>query len=243
MANSLSLGGALCCFLLFISLQTVHVSSTVQTVPQCGSLPAGMKVLDFSVRPEGGSLAELSDAELVDEDTWEPWGISITVVPSDTDYHRAQILNSSLVVDENYSDIDLGTPNVDFGGPGKGDGGKSGRLGENSVFRGNLLIISERNDGYADDSAFGGDITFTFQEPMPLAYIDFVDIDLDEVDGYIAAYNGDGDQIAFLPIYALGDNAYYKAVFDILGVQTLRVHLGGSGGKLFNFQSFFFFSN
>ena len=42
------------------------------------------------------------------------------------------------------ADNDIGTPNQDFGGVGKGDGGKKGKIGENSVPLGNVSTRRDR---------------------------------------------------------------------------------------------------
>ena len=48
------------------------------------------------------------------------------------------------------------------------------------------MIISERNDVNApDDEAGGGAIVFLFDPPVPIAFVEIIDIDFNEVDGYI----------------------------------------------------------
>lgn len=64
-------------------------------------------------------------------------------------------------------DLDLGTPNADFGGPGIGSAGKRGSPVANAVAQGKVLIISEDNDvDDPDDHRFGGFIEFQFSEPV-----------------------------------------------------------------------------
>jgi hypothetical protein len=60
-------------------------------------------------------------------------------------------------------DVDLGTPNVDFGGPGIGRAGQQGRRYENNLPRGNLLIISQDDDSSdPNDNRRGGIMQFDF---------------------------------------------------------------------------------
>ena len=59
-------------------------------------------------------------------------------------------------------------------GPGKGDGGKPGTVGENCWPLGNILIVDENGNDIPDD-AVGGDITFTFANPVEMLSIDQLD--------------------------------------------------------------------
>tara|TARA_R110002050_G_scaffold102463_1_gene211070 strand:+ start:816 stop:1604 length:789 start_codon:yes stop_codon:yes gene_type:complete len=219
------------CSLLLVLIESISGHGGFPTpTPACGLLPNGVLALDFSIAPDGfNPPRKLNHAELVHPYLWALWGITVTT--NNPTFHKPQILNSALVVEGENSDLDLGTPNEYYGGPGVGHGGEPNMIGENAVFLGNLLIISEKNT-HADDYAGGGNITFSFAQPMSLAYIDFVDIDLDEVDGYVVAYDRDGGIIMKQAILALGNNAYIKLVFEVLNVKKLVVHFAGSGGML-----------
>jgi hypothetical protein len=60
-------------------------------------------------------------------------------------------------------DVDLGTPNADFGGPGIGRAGQQGRRDENNIPRGKLLIISQDDDSSnPNDNRRGGIMQFDF---------------------------------------------------------------------------------
>lgn len=90
-------------------------------------------------------------------------------------------------------DVDLGAPNADFGGPGKGGAGKNGSEVANTESRGMILIISEDdNSNNPDDHRFGGYITFDFAEPMVLENIGLLD---NEEDTIFEVVTPEGDEI------------------------------------------------
>lgn len=109
-------------------------------------------------------------------------------------------------------DFDLGTPNEDFGGPGKGAGGRAGMPGANKTAQGKVLIIPENmidinNDGRVDqpdDNHFGGEITI--QWDMAGVVSNMVFIDMEEVGGTIDFYLGN-QLVQSFSIPALGDNS------------------------------------
>ena len=77
-------------------------------------------------------------------------------------------------------DADLGTPNISFGGPGQGKGGKKGKLFENGASQGFSLIISEGNADAVtnpDDNSYGGYLVFTFDPPRHLDSVGLLDND------------------------------------------------------------------
>jgi hypothetical protein len=111
-------------------------------------------------------------------------------------------------------DPDLGTPNVDFGGPGIGSGGSSGEPGENAEALGNLLIVAENiqdtapADGIVDnpdDEAGGGVIRFHFASPVLAGRIVLVDADEGE-ETLVRLYNG-VDLVGEAEALPLGDNS------------------------------------
>ena len=74
------------------------------------------------------------------------------------------------------NDVDLGTPNESFGGPGVGRKGVKGRLFENDQTKGNLLIVSEDGDGSdPDDDWNGGVLVFEFDPPRSIDSVGLVD--------------------------------------------------------------------
>jgi len=90
-------------------------------------------------------------------------------------------------------DLDLGTPNETFGGPGVGAGGERGQPFQNDRPLGNLLIIQENPahpDGFPDpqdDCQDGGTVAFDFSSSsaggVVLTAITVVDVDDEELSG------------------------------------------------------------
>lgn len=124
-------------------------------------------------------------------------------------------------------DNDLGTPNNDFGGPGRGNGGAQGQPGENSVAQGNLLIISEDcNQEEPDDSLFGGVFTFTFDKPAPLKSIGLLDF---EGGASISAKLHDGSTFESGELPNLRNNGFLDFHLDLYDVVELTVTFQSSG--------------
>ncbi len=101
-------------------------------------------------------------------------------------------------------DLDLGTPNQAFGGPGVGRGGESGPF-QNDRPLGNLLVIQEDptlddlNPDPQDDCDEGGTVAFDFEElglgGVTLSTITVVDVDNDLQAASEFRLYGAGDQL------------------------------------------------
>lgn len=74
---------------------------------------------------------------------------------------QAMILNSSAPP---AGDVDLGTPNEGFDGPGIGAGGTNSSLFPNTEGHGNILIVSQ-DDVTPNDNRWGAKLTFYFDPP------------------------------------------------------------------------------
>ncbi len=150
-----------------------------------------------------------------------------TVVASHNSCFPAMIFDSA---NPTGGDSDLGTPNLDFGGPGIGAGGGSGQAGENSAEHGNILIISEDGDSLdPDDRAAGGTLTFTFDDPTYVAGVEILDIDGNETCGTITTFDEGGVVITSQPLANLGDNSFQAVTVDVGAVKTMEVYFQGSG--------------
>ena len=200
--------------------------------------------MDFNTYPDGSSvpnglISGLSSA----------WGatsygnlyISTANEETATDYcygryydwricHPPQIFDSAVPT----YDQDLGTPNQQFGGPGVGSGG-SAPPGENRYAKGNLIIISEHNNvNQPDDEANGGDVWFSWGIDVPLAYVEIIDIDLNEVDGYIEIYDEHDNVVLWQQLLAFGENCYFRGDFPAgTWGRSMKIHFPGSGGRFF----------
>lgn len=122
-------------------------------------------------------------------------------------------------------DFDLGTPNEAFGGPGIGDDGGL----TNQLPLGFVMIISEDGDSSdPDDSLYGGVITVTFDNPVPVYSLDV--LDHDEVDSEVRAFDQLGNPIGaptLLP--QVGDNGWVNLIINKQNVKSLEIEMNGSG--------------
>ncbi len=203
-------------------------STLVSITPPDGDggpgLGACLAPLDFESDDSGGSLGR---GDIIDNE-WSAWGVHVT--SNDPASHPVMIFDSS---NPTGGDSDLGTPNQDFGGPGVGAGGKSGRPGQNSQSLGNLLIISEDGDtNDPDDNGAGGTMIFTFDMPVRMDDVYVVDTDDYEAGGEVRAYSdlAGTELLASNKGLGLGDNSVQAIPINAIGVRRLEIELPGSGG-------------
>lgn len=158
-------------------------------------------------------------------------GFEFTVVGNQT--------SSSLVIFDTAhptgGDVDLGTPNQYYGGPGRGVGGQPGMPGENRVPRKMVLIIPENmgdvnQDGRVDapdDNEYGGVINIAWEVPGILQTMSFIDIE--EEGAFVDCYFNNR-LIQSFPIPALGDNS--QVTINCITTQLINrtvVNFPGSG--------------
>jgi Ca2+-binding RTX toxin-like protein len=181
----------------------------------------GLPDMDFEIDGYGNAL---TTGQIIDD---EFSSLGITVTTNDPLHHPAMIFDSS---QPSGCDWDLGTPNRDFCGPGRGDGGGAGRPGENSQALGKILIISEDADrSDPDDNIRGGTFIFTFDTPVNVQALQMLDIDCDERGGKIIALTATGKVISTTYLPRMGNNSYQVVDVGAAGVSRLEVHLAGSG--------------
>jgi hypothetical protein len=183
-----------------------------------------LPTIDFDTDAHGNPLA----AGTIVAEQWAAWGVHVTT--NDPTNHPAMIFDSS---NPTGDDPDLGTPNEDFGGPGQGNGGKSGQPGENSLSQGKILIISEDNDpSDPDDNSGGGTIIFTFDEPTPVDDVYIMDIEIEEAGSKISAWNAvnGGTLLAQVYMQTPGDNSFQVVPVNADGVRRLEIFFKSSGG-------------
>merc|ERR1719223_2282663 len=91
------------------------------------------------------------------------------------------------------------------------------------------MIISENNnEERPDDEASGGAIVFTFANPTPVDYVEIIDIDINELEGFIECTDIDG-VVTRIVLVAYGDNAYFRAQFSLINIVNVTVFFPGSG--------------
>lgn len=145
----------------------------------------------------------------------------------DAKRHPAMIFDSG---NPTGYDADLGSPNGDFGGPGRGSGGERGQPGENNQALGYVLILSEDGDSSdPDDYHAGGRFIFEFDQPLGVEKAQLLDIDYNESKGKIKAYNLEGDLIGTVGMKPLGNNSVQTLLLGFQQVKRLEVYLQSSG--------------
>lgn len=132
---------------------------------------------------------------------------------------QAWIFNSA---SPSVGDLDLGTANSMYGGPGIGAGGAS-----NSTPLGNLIVIQESNNGIANDCSTGGNLYFNFASARKMVSIKLVDIE--EAGGYVRLTKANGTNTT-ISIPTTGNNGVVNInLNNTANVVQVRVRLIGSG--------------
>ena len=188
----------------------------VEELPQvCPTL------INFDTDADGAALA----AGTIIDDEFAGYGITVSTNDST---RPAMIFDSS---NPTGGDVDLGTPNQDFGGPGVGAGGASGEIGENSVAEGNILIISEDGDqSDPDDNAAGGTLIFDFATPYKVASVTLIDIENTSETYEVRAYDAAGSLISTSTALGLGNNSREQVLVNADNVSRLEIQMSSSGG-------------
>ena len=188
-----------------------------------GTCPGGPgECVDFDFETDGNGNA-LHKGQIIDGE-FSAFGITVTT--NDPANHPAMIFDSSAPTG---GDTDLGTPNQDFGGPGVGAGGRAGTAGENAASLGKVLIISEdRDQSDPDDNAGGGEIIFTFANPVFIGTVGILDID-EGWGGSIKAFDASNSLIKEVAMQDLGNNSVQTVSVNADGVSKLKVFFPGSG--------------
>jgi hypothetical protein len=193
-------------------------------------------VLDFEGLPTGTFLSQVYGKNSAGDSA------SVPVQVRGLKQHYGSSVNAAVVFDSSNptgSDFDLGTPNEQFGGPGRGANGSS-----NTRALGKILIVDEHptrdnnNDGLADDpddSQYQGNkLTFNFTDlgPVTVYSVDIIDTNEHANEAlYVDFYDESGVQIGNR-ITAVGPGDNGVATLDLLatpGVQTMVVSIDGSG--------------
>ncbi len=178
-------------------------------------------IMDFEKDALGNKLLQ---GQIID-DEWAMVVIHITT--SDPTAHPAMIFDSA---QPTGYDWDLGSPNENFGGPGRGVGGEEGQPGENRWPLGNILIISEdRDQDDPDDHYAGGTFIFTFEKPSMIHEVQLLDIDANETTGKIVAYDQYDNKLGTFSMQPYGNNSVQIVPVNLENVARLEIHLQSSG--------------
>jgi hypothetical protein len=212
----------------------------VASIP--GPVCDGSNIGNAEAAPTGGGLvniclptigfetdaagAALVTGQIIDTE-WSAWGVNVTT--KNPSAHPAMIFDTA---NPTGGDWDLGTPNSDFGGPGIGVGGQTGRPGVNDRALGKVLIVAERNNpADPDDNANGGTLIFTFDYPVRMDEVQILDIDHMGEAGVVLAYSDVAGKklIATGRMLGLGDNSVQTVVLNAQGVRRLEVVFPANG--------------
>lgn len=167
-----------------------------------------------------GSGNTLSSGNIITNQFRAAYGIDVRAFGAGSNPDVAMIFDSS---NPTGGDVDLGTPNAQYGGPGIGNGGAS-----NNQPLGNLLILSEDNSqSNPNDAAAGGELRMDFVLPTYVSSMTLVDLD-NNGNKIKITYNGGQDRTINLP--NLGDNSVFVANINQTNVNRIRLILCGSGG-------------
>ena len=141
-------------------------------------------------------------------------------------------------------DVDLGTPNKDFGGPGIGIGGQKGATYQNDTPMGNVLIVAENlidknNDKLVDDPddadlpgmELNFDFTMVKQGTVTVSGITLIDYQQEENEkASIDLMDASKKLLVSIKLPNVGDNGVGHFVFGpYKGVAYMKVNLQGSG--------------
>lgn len=189
---------------------------SVKEVCDCVS---SIENIDFETDPSGNPIV-IGDNP---NEIWATWGVHLSTTNGGND--PLYFFNSSSP--PSY-ELDAGTPNEDFGGAGIGSGGGTGTLGENNTDLGTLLIISESSTGNQNIRSGGGIITIDLDTPTDVAGLEMVDVDYNETEGVVTAYDASNNIIAQAPVIAYGPNSYQKVILNAANASKVEINFAHS---------------
>ena len=152
-------------------------------------------------------------------------------------------INAAVVFDSSAptgSDVDLGTPHTDFGGPGVGLGGRSVSAFPNDTSLGNILIVAEdlideNNDDLVDDpddaNLVGARLSFDFSAVAPATIhgITIIDVEAVEPGATLQLFDQLDNLLTTVILPPVGDNGVAHLVFGpVDGVYRMDINLNGS---------------
>ncbi len=194
-------------------------------------------VIDFDTDANGNPLG----AGTIIDDEYRGYGLTIESLtyPDRGDPTSTILTNRAMIFDSanptGDDEPDLSTPHINFGGSGTGAGGAQGQPGENNTALNNILILPEPKGTSEDpnDSRFGGEFTFKWDEPVYVNDIGFLDIEDAARDPngatYIETFDADGNLLHRYVVPGLGDNSFQTIQLNGELASEMKVVFGGSG--------------
>lgn len=191
---------------------------------QCANeICPGNIILDFEKDASGNPILK---GQVID-DEYSLWGINIHAHNYNAGHPQKAIIfdsdePSGGINGDQIIDIDLGTPNKMFGGPGDSETGDGSEPSNNRALH-NLLILPDNDvdtspaDGFIDDpndEPAGGSLRFVFD--MPFTFESVTYIDLDHNSGEVVGYSDVGGtaQVFSIPVAHAGGNSVLTARGD-----------------------------
>jgi hypothetical protein len=201
---------------------------------------------EFTPKLENGNIVpdeRVIPGSYLSNEYFAAFGLVLSSTGGDLPYPR--VFDSD---NPNPLDLDLGTPHKDFGGPGRGAGGREGAPGENRVPQGNILIIQENdpeeNGGSQrdpNDKLGGGTITFDWADPVQeVEEVGMLDIGDDMGRTHIdviyfrdTEFGGLEERVRRFPVPGTGNNGVVNVPIGVSNVKRLEVTFGTSGAITF----------
>jgi hypothetical protein len=145
----------------------------------------------------------------------------------------AMVFNSSL---PHWEDVDLGTPNQKFGGPGKGKGGESGNFVNNIALKNSIVLQNFKQFGNVPNDDDGpGYITFDFSSVkggIKAASLTVLDVETarEKETGNVKLYSSKGGTLLYTATFP-DTEANGVGIVDLKntpGVGYMEVNINGS---------------
>ncbi len=130
------------------------------------------------------------------------------------------------------NDLDLGTPNILYGGPGISGESPDGYNASNNRPAGKAVIVQTPGAPVADDYLIGDSLVFTFSKPVFLESLLAIDIELPQVNtgAGIFIYGVNGNFIRFIPFSTPPgqDNNLDELLLETNDVKKMKIYFGST---------------
>lgn len=200
-----------------------------------------LRTVDFDTDAAGNPLDEGGFTGL----EYTDWGLTISRLGE-----AEEVENGLALVDSSSEDLytadsntDLGTPNENYGGPGRAGDDVNSDVSGNTEALDNVLVLL-REGATVDrptDQFDGGTFLFELATPQTVKDMSFLDMDANDREtrdldgdllpdaGIIYAYDEAGVLIGQRAITPLGNNSFQTVDLDFENVSSMKVTFVGSG--------------